>query len=159
MLRWVSLPRRGPPKKLDTSVAIHILPALSLAEAELDVSYILASGPGGQNVNKVATAAQLRFDAARSPSLPERIRQRVLELAGSRATREGIIVITARRFRTQIRNREDAIERLAELIREAAHRPAYRVATRPSRAAKRRRLDGKAHRATVKRNRSVRLDD
>lgn len=140
-------------------MAIQILPALALAEAELEVSYILASGPGGQNVNKVATAAQLRFDAARSPSLPERVRVRLLELAGSRATRDGVIVITARRFRTQIRNREDAIERLAELIREAANRQAYRVATRPSRAAKRRRLDGKSHRANVKRQRTVRLDD
>ncbi|GAN65868.1 aminoacyl-tRNA hydrolase [Acetobacter orientalis] len=140
-------------------MAIQILPTLSLAETELEVSYILASGPGGQNVNKVATAAQLRFNAAASPALSERIKQRLLEIAGSRATRDGVIVITARRFRTQLRNREDAIERLADLIREAAHRPAYRVATRPSRAAKRRRLDGKAHRATLKRQRTVRFDD
>ncbi|MGO2958707.1 MAG: alternative ribosome rescue aminoacyl-tRNA hydrolase ArfB [Acetobacter sp.] len=140
-------------------MAISILPTISLAESELEVTYILASGPGGQNVNKVATAAQLRFDVARSPSLPERVRARLLQIAGSRLTRDGVIVITARRFRTQIRNREDAIERLAELIREAAHRPAFRVATRPGRAAKQRRLDGKAHRAGVKRNRSVRHDD
>ncbi|MFT8445787.1 alternative ribosome rescue aminoacyl-tRNA hydrolase ArfB [Acetobacter orientalis] len=140
-------------------MAIQILPTLSLAETELEVSYILASGPGGQNVNKVATAAQLRFNAAASPALSERIKQRLLEIAGSRATRDGVIVITARRFRTQLRNREDAIERLADLIREAAHRPAYRVATRPSRAAKRRRLDGKAHRATLKRQRTVRFDE
>lgn len=140
-------------------MAIQILPTLSLAETELEVSYILASGPGGQNVNKVATAAQLRFNAAASRALSERIKQRLLEIAGSRATRDGVIVITARRFRTQLRNREDAIERLADLIREAAHRPAYRVATRPSRAAKRRRLDGKAHRATLKRQRTVRFDD
>ncbi|GBQ26911.1 peptidyl-tRNA hydrolase domain protein [Gluconacetobacter sacchari DSM 12717] len=140
-------------------MAIPILPGLSLAESELEVSYILASGPGGQNVNKVATAAQLRFDAARSPSLPERVRARLLEVAGSRATRDGVIVITARRFRTQMRNREDAIERLAEMIREAAHRPAFRVATRPGRAARQRRLDGKAHRAGIKRGRSGRFDD
>ncbi|MFT9398949.1 alternative ribosome rescue aminoacyl-tRNA hydrolase ArfB [Acetobacter sp.] len=140
-------------------MAISILPTISLAESELEVTYILASGPGGQNVNKVATAAQLRFDVVRSPSLPERVRARLLQIAGSRLTRDGVIVITARRFRTQIRNREDAIERLAELIREAAHRPAFRVATRPGRAAKQRRLDGKAHRAGVKRNRSVRHDD
>ncbi|MFT8664338.1 alternative ribosome rescue aminoacyl-tRNA hydrolase ArfB [Acetobacter orientalis] len=140
-------------------MAIQILPTLSLAETELEVSYILASGPGGQNVNKVATAAQLRFNAVASPALSERIKQRLLEIAGSRATRDGVIVITARRFRTQLRNREDAIERLADLIREAAYRPAYRVATRPSRAAKRRRLDGKAHRATLKRQRTVRFDD
>ncbi|OUJ15977.1 alternative ribosome rescue aminoacyl-tRNA hydrolase ArfB [Acetobacter sp. DsW_063] len=140
-------------------MAIMILPGLSLAESELEVSYILASGPGGQNVNKVATAAQLRFDAALSPSLPERVRVRLLEIAGSRVTRNGVIVITARRFRTQQRNREDAIERLAEMIREAAHRPTFRVATRPGRAARQRRLDGKAHRAGIKRNRSVRSDD
>lgn len=140
-------------------MAISILPSLSLPDSELEVSYILASGPGGQNVNKVATAAQLRFNAALSPSLPERIRIRVLELAGTKATRDGVIVITARRFRTQLRNREDAIERLVALIREAAHRPAFRVATRPGRAARQRRLDGKAHRATIKRGRSARFDD
>ncbi|MCP1212693.1 alternative ribosome rescue aminoacyl-tRNA hydrolase ArfB [Acetobacter okinawensis] len=140
-------------------MAISILPSLTLPDSELEVSYILASGPGGQNVNKVATAAQLRFNAALSPSLPERIRIRVLELAGTKATRDGVIVITARRFRTQLRNREDAIERLVALIREAAHRPAFRVATRPGRAARQRRLDGKAHRATIKRGRSARFDD
>ncbi|MFT9360171.1 alternative ribosome rescue aminoacyl-tRNA hydrolase ArfB [Acetobacter okinawensis] len=140
-------------------MAISILPTLSLPDSELEVSYILASGPGGQNVNKVATAAQLRFNAALSPSLPERVRIRVLELAGTKATRDGVIVITARRFRTQLRNREDAIERLVALIREAAHRPAFRVATRPGRAARQRRLDGKAHRATIKRGRSARFDD
>lgn len=140
-------------------MTISILPTLSLPDSELEVSYILASGPGGQNVNKVATAAQLRFNAALSPSLPERVRIRVLELAGSKATRDGVIVITARRFRTQLRNREDAIERLVALIREAAHRPAFRVATRPGRAARQRRLDGKAHRATIKRGRSARFDD
>ncbi|MBS0988944.1 aminoacyl-tRNA hydrolase [Acetobacter okinawensis] len=140
-------------------MAISIPPSLSLPDSELEVSYILASGPGGQNVNKVATAAQLRFNAALSPSLPERVRIRVLELAGTKATRDGVIVITARRFRTQLRNREDAIERLVALIREAAHRPAFRVATRPGRAARQRRLDGKAHRATIKRGRSARFDD
>ena len=140
-------------------MVISILPTLSLPESELEVSYIPASGPGGQNVNKVATAAQLRFNAALSPSLPERIRIRVLELAGTRATRDGVIVITARRFRTQMRNREDAIERLVTLIREAAHRPAFRVATRPGRAARQRRLDGKAHRASIKRGRATRFED
>lgn len=115
-------------------MAIPILPGLSLADNELEISYILASGPGGQNVNKVATAAQLRFDAARSASLSERVRVRLLEIAGSRATRDGVVVITARRFRTQVRNREDAIERLAMMIREAAHRQAFRVPTRPGRA-------------------------
>jgi len=140
-------------------MAVEIVPGVTLADSELEVTYILASGPGGQNVNKVATAAQLRFDAANSPALPERIRRRLIELAGSRATRDGTIVMTGRRFRTQIRNREDVIERLAALIREASERQAFRVATRPGRAAKQRRLDGKAHRSTTKRNRRVRADD
>ncbi|MCH4094417.1 alternative ribosome rescue aminoacyl-tRNA hydrolase ArfB [Acetobacter peroxydans] len=140
-------------------MTIPISPGLFLAESELEFSYILASGPGGQNVNKVATAAQLRFDAARSPSLTDRVRTRLLELAGSRATRDGVIVITARRFRTQQRNREDAVERLAALLREATHRQAFRVATRPSRAARQRRLDGKSHRAAIKRGRSASYDD
>lgn len=140
-------------------MAIEILPGLALSETELVFSYILASGPGGQNVNKVATAAQLRFDAVGSPSLTERVRGRLLEIAGSQATRKGVIIITARRYRTQQRNREDAIERLAAMIREAAHRPAFRVATRPGRAARQRRLDGKAHRARVKSGRSRRFDD
>ncbi len=117
-------------------MAIPILPGLSLADYELQISYILASGPGGQNVNKVATAAQLRFDTARSTSLPERVRVRLLEIAGSRATRDGVVVITAWRFRMQIRNRKDAIERLITIIREAAHRQAFRIPTRPGRAAR-----------------------
>ncbi|MFT8676282.1 MAG: alternative ribosome rescue aminoacyl-tRNA hydrolase ArfB [Acetobacter sp.] len=135
------------------------IPDLPVPEAELVFSYILASGPGGQNVNKVATAAQLRFDAARSPSLSERTRARLLKLAGSRASREGVIVITARNFRSQQRNRDDAIARLAALIREAEFRPTFRIATRPSRAARQRRLDGKAHKAGIKRDRRVRHDD
>ncbi|GFE93643.1 alternative ribosome rescue aminoacyl-tRNA hydrolase ArfB [Acetobacter persici] len=138
---------------------IAITPTLALDDAELSFTYILASGPGGQNVNKVATAAQLRFDAARSPSLPERVRARLLELAGSRATRDGVIVITARNYRTQQQNREDATQRLAELIRQAAHKQAYRVPTRPGKGARQRRLDGKARRATIKQGRSKRFDD
>ncbi|GBR68077.1 alternative ribosome rescue aminoacyl-tRNA hydrolase ArfB [Gluconobacter kanchanaburiensis] len=138
---------------------VQIHPGLSIGDDELKVTYILASGPGGQNVNKVATAAQLRFDVLRSPALSERTRARLIELAGSRATQQGEIVITGRRFRTQARNREDVIERLAELIRKACHRPSFRIATRPGKAARQRRLDGKSHRATTKRNRTVRLDD
>ncbi|WP_303622752.1 alternative ribosome rescue aminoacyl-tRNA hydrolase ArfB [Acetobacter persici] len=138
---------------------IAITPTLALDDAELSFTYILASGPGGQNVNKVATAAQLRFDAANSPSLPERVRARLLTLAGSRATREGVIVITARNYRTQQQNREDATQRLAELIRQAAHKQAYRVPTRPGKGARQRRLDGKARRSSIKQGRSKRFDD
>lgn len=138
---------------------IAITPSLTLDDAELSFTYILASGPGGQNVNKVATAAQLRFDAANSPSLPERVRTRLLALAGSRATRDGVIVITARNYRTQQQNREDATQRLAELIRQAAHKQAYRVPTRPSKGARQRRLDGKSRRSSIKQGRSKRFDD
>ena len=140
-------------------MSVEVMPGLSLREEDLKVTYILASGPGGQNVNKVATAAQLRFDVSGSAVLSERIRTRLLEIAGSRATRDGEIVLTGRRFRMQLRNREDVIERLAEMIREAAHRQAYRVPTRPGKGARQRRLDGKAHRAGIKRNRRIRLDD
>lgn len=140
-------------------MSVEVMPGLILKDEDLRVTYILASGPGGQNVNKVATAAQLRFDAAGSPVLSERVRTRLLEIAGSRATRDGEIVLTGRRFRTQQRNREDVIERLAVMIREAAHRQAFRVPTRPGKAARQRRMDGKSHRAGIKRNRKVRLDD
>ncbi|GBR16321.1 alternative ribosome rescue aminoacyl-tRNA hydrolase ArfB [Gluconobacter frateurii] len=140
-------------------MSVEVMPGLILKDEDLRVTYILASGPGGQNVNKVATAAQLRFDAAGSPALSERVRTRLLEIAGSRATRDGEIVLTGRRFRTQQRNREDVIERLAVMIREAAHRQAFRVPTRPGKAARQRRMDGKSHRAGIKRNRKVRLDD
>lgn len=138
---------------------IAITSSLALDDAELSFTYILASGPGGQNVNKVATAAQLRFDAANSPSLPERVRTRLLTLAGSRATRDGVIVITARNYRTQQQNREDATQRLAELIRQAAHKQAYRVPTRPSKGARQRRLDGKSRRSSIKQGRSKKFDD
>ncbi|GBR21275.1 alternative ribosome rescue aminoacyl-tRNA hydrolase ArfB [Gluconobacter japonicus] len=140
-------------------MSVEVMPGLILKDEDLRVTYILASGPGGQNVNKVATAAQLRFDAAGSPALSERVRTRLLEIAGSRATRDGEIVLTGRRFRTQLRNREDVIERLAAMIREAAHRQAFRVPTRPGKAARQKRMDGKSHRAGIKRNRKVRLDD
>ncbi len=122
---------------------IRITDRLAIAESEVRLSFVGASGPGGQNVNKVATAVLARFDAARSPSLPEAVRQRLMRLAGGRLTREGEVVIEAQRHRSQEMNRRDAIERLAELIRRAAQTPKRRRGTRPSRAAKERRLESK----------------
>ena len=122
---------------------LEVTPDIRLDDAELHFQFKLASGPGGQNVNKVATAAELRFDAAHSPSLPEVVRTRLLALAGSRATRDGELLITARRFRSQERNRQDAIERLSALIRQATAVPRPRLKTKPSRAAQQRRMDAK----------------
>ncbi|MCQ8241610.1 alternative ribosome rescue aminoacyl-tRNA hydrolase ArfB [Rhizosaccharibacter radicis] len=138
---------------------IEIAPGVALNEDELSFTYILASGPGGQNVNKVATAAQMRFDLRGSPSLPDRVRARAEMLAGSRLSRDGVLVMTARRFRSQERNREDAIERLVELLREASHRQARRIPTRPSFGERQRRLEGKAKRGDIKKNRSFRHED
>lgn len=130
---------------------IPVTPTLSIDEAEIQEYFIRASGPGGQNVNKVATAVQLRFDVARSPSLPEDVRIRLRKLAGRRLTDEGILVIEAKRFRTQGRNREDALARLVELVRQAAEAPKPRRPTRPTLASRQRRLEGKQKRGEVKR--------
>jgi ribosome-associated protein len=132
---------------------------LTLDEREIIETFIRASGPGGQNVNKVASAVQLRFDARRSPSLPEPTRTRLLRLAGSRATQDGIIVITAQRFRSQDRNRADALDRLVALIRRAAAPPKPRRKTRPSTAQRAERLAAKSHRGALKRRRRATTDD
>ncbi len=129
---------------------IRIAPRIILDEDELVETFVRASGPGGQNVNKLSTAVQLRFDVRRSPSLPDDVRERLERLAGRRLTNDGVIVISAQRFRTQERNREDARERLFELIREAAVRPIVRRPTRPTLASKTRRLEGKTRRSSVK---------
>jgi ribosome-associated protein len=130
---------------------IEVTPRLSIPESELSERFIRSPGPGGQNVNKVATAVQLSFDVAGSPSLPEDVRRRLMRLAGRRVDSSGVLTLEAHRFRTRERNREDARERLAELIRQAAHRPKARVATKPTRASKERRLDSKRRNALTKR--------
>lgn len=130
---------------------IRITPDISIREAELKLDFVRSSGPGGQNVNKVATAVQLRYDVFRSPSLPVEVRRRLVRIAGKRVSKEGVLVIDARRFRTQERNRQDALERLVQWIRRAAEKPKKRIKTKPSSGSKERRLEGKRRRSETKR--------
>jgi ribosome-associated protein len=132
---------------------IHVTNDIALGEDEIVEQFIRSSGPGGQNVNKVATAVQLRFDVARSPNLPEPVRERLKRLAGRRLTGDGVLVIDARRYRTREQNRRDALDRLVTLVRKAAIAPTPRKATRPTAASRRRRLEGKQRHGILKRAR------
>ncbi len=140
---------------------IAVTDKIVIDDREIEERFVRASGPGGQNVNKLATAVQLRFAALRSPSLDEATKERLRQRAGRRMTAEGVIVITAQRFRTQERNRRDALERLLALLRSAAEAPAKRLPTKPTRAARERRLKEKAKRSRIKyfRGRSSSMDE
>jgi ribosome-associated protein len=129
---------------------IRVNAHIAIDEREIEESFVRSSGPGGQNVNKLATAVQLRFDVRQSPSLPPEVRARLERLAGSRLTRDGVLVINAQRHRTQLRNRHDALDRLIDLIRRAAVAPLQRRASRPSAGARARRVDAKKRRSRVK---------
>jgi ribosome-associated protein len=133
---------------------IRVNARIELDEREIQEDFVRASGPGGQNVNKVSTAVQLRFDVARSPSLPDPVRARLIVLAGSRLTQDGVLILSAERYRSQRRNRDDALERLIELIREACEVDKPRRPTRPTLASKKRRLESKQRRGETKKLRT-----
>ena len=138
---------------------LRITPVIVIPESELSENFILSSGAGGQNVNKVASAVQLRFDVLHSRALPDDVRIRLLRLGGHRMTKDGVLIITARESRDQARNRQAARERLVELVRSAMHAPKKRKPTRPTKASRERRLDSKKRDGRVKRQRAKRFDD
>jgi len=129
---------------------ISVTPLIAIDDDEITLDFIRASGPGGQNINKVSTAVQLRFDVKHSPSLPDDVRARLVSLGGRRITDDGVLIIEAKRFRSQDRNRQDALDRLVALVRTAAERPKPRIQTKPSPASKKRKLESKRHRSRIK---------
>lgn len=138
---------------------LEITPSLSIDERELQLDFVRASGPGGQNVNKVATAVQLRFDVRGSTCLPEEVKTRLIRLGGSRVTVDGVLILEAKRHRTQEQNKADALERFVELVQKATVKPKARRKTRPTRAAKEERLKGKKIRAEIKKTRGSKSFD
>ena len=138
--------------------SIRITATIAIDEAELHEKFVRSSGPGGQNVNKVSTAVQLRFNVAQSQNIPQRVKMKILQSGDSRLTKDGELVLIAESFRTQEANRKDAVERLKEIIRKAAFVPKKRIPTRPSLGAKKRRLESKAKRGSVKKTRSGKID-
>ena len=138
---------------------IEVTPSVRIEESEIQYDFIRASGPGGQNVNKVSSAVQLRFDAVNSPSLPAEVKERLIKLAGSRVTEDGILIIEAKRYRSQEKNRTDAVQRLVTLIQKAAEPPKKRKATRPSVTARAARVGAKRQRGVLKRTRKYNPDE
>lgn len=137
---------------------IRVTAKISIDETELHEKFVRSSGPGGQNVNKVSTAVQLRFNVANSDNIPQTVKQKILQSGDSRLTKDGEMVLIAESFRTQEANRKDAVDRLKDIIRKAAFVPKKRIATRPTLASKKRRLESKAKRSTIKKNRSNKID-
>ena len=153
---WLSRHRQS--AYIKPMASIRITNSIILSEEEIEEKFIRASGPGGQNVNKVSSAVQLRFDVARSAALPERVRRKILTSGDSRLTKDGVLVLSADKHRTQEANRRDAIERLKQIIVKATHVQKFRVPTKPTRSSQKRRLDSKSKRGAVKKGRSGKVN-